>query len=191
MGHLITRPRKDELEALLESGLKPTDIARQRGVSRQRVHQWLNLEGVQYIVQRKYQRRPRAEKMSDWDRFIEKVVIPDNPDECWRWLGGRSSNGYGSFTFNGICSTSHRFSYVHHHGPIPEGLVIDHLCNNTNCVNPNHLKAVTGTENTHRHFAAITHCKRGHPLSGDNVYRHPTGRRVCKACEKFRLGKKV
>ena len=32
-------------------------------------------------------------------------------------------------------------------GPIPEGLVIDHLCHNHACVNPDHLRAVTHKQN--------------------------------------------
>ena len=32
--------------------------------------------------------------------------------------------------------------------------------------------------------AKRTHCKRGHPLRGDNLYVTPSGKRSCKACRK-------
>ena len=41
-------------------------------------------------------------------------------------------------------------SYEHHVGPIPSGLVIDHLCGAQLCVNPEHLEAVSSGENTRR-----------------------------------------
>lgn len=73
-------------------------------------------------------------------------------------------------------------------GPIPDGLVIDHLCRNPQCVNPMHLEPVTPEENTRRGIGgwntrAKTHCPQGHPYSGANLYINPTsGARVCRTC---------
>ena len=52
---------------------------------------------------------------------------------------------------------AHRWSYQHHIGPVPEGLVLDHLCRVRHCVNPDHLEPVTSRENTLRGegFAAV------------------------------------
>jgi len=76
-------------------------------------------------------------------------------------------------------------------GPIPEGLVIDHLCRVRNCVNPAHMEPVTNTENVLRGTgptavnAQKTHCKHGHPLTPDNLVKR-TDRRECMECRRIR-----
>jgi hypothetical protein len=45
---------------------------------------------------------------------------------------------------------AHCLSGEHYRGPIPAGLVIDHLCENKLCVNPDHLEAVSLGEKTRR-----------------------------------------
>ena len=79
------------------------------------------------------------------------------------------------------------------YGPVPDGIEIDHLCRVRHCANPEHLEAVTPTENTMRgegvgaKNARLTHCKHGHPLSGDNLYIVTRAggkrRRVCRTCD--------
>jgi len=105
---------------------------------------------------------------------------------CWEWIGARAPNGYGRFRH----TAAHRVTYEMHRGPIPEGLTLDHLCRNKGCVNPDHLEAVVLRENIVRGTspaaarAKQTHCKHGHPLSGDNVQRQrKTGRR-CGICRR-------
>lgn len=72
----------------------------------------------------------------------------------------------------------HRVVYEHHHGPIPEGLQIDHLCRQRDCHEVTHLEAVTGRENRRRgtnadaqraRHAARTHCIRGHEFTEANT----------------------
>jgi hypothetical protein len=65
---------------------------------------------------------------------------------CWIWNGPRDAFGYGQ-TSEG---QAHRISYTQHKGPIPQGLVIDHLCWNPSCINPAHLEAVTTQVNNFR-----------------------------------------
>src|SRR5690606_28140598 len=118
------------------------------------------------------------------DRFWNKVNM--RPDGCWEWQGARQSGGYGSFWWQGRVQKAHRVSYEDQMGPIPEGLVLDHLCRVRHCVRPDHLEPVTQKENTLRgdtipaHKLAKDSCPAGHPHAGDTLYVYPDGRRHCK-----------
>lgn len=64
----------------------------------------------------------------------------NGPGGCWVWIGAMFNTGYGNV--DGI-TTSHRFMWETMVGPIADGLVIDHLCSNRACCNPDHLEPVT------------------------------------------------
>lgn len=140
--------------------------------------------------------RPGAE-----DRLWRKVEKQGGG--CWLWTGRPNGGGYGRIAIGGGSHVYvHRFAYELTHGPIPDGLTVDHECHTKDescvggptcphrrCVNPAHLVAVTRGENTLRGNspfsinAAKTHCIRNHPLSGDNV-RWYKGHRECRACDR-------
>lgn len=104
---------------------------------------------------------------------------------CWLWTGTRKPTGYGRMSANGQGTSAHRFSYEHHVGPIPDGLEIDHLCNEPACVNPDHLEPVTRAENLRRKTERHTHCRNGHEFTASNTYV-ASGRRYCRECGRVR-----
>ncbi len=130
----------------------------------------------------------RTSVLTTQERFWSKVSKTE--DGCWSWTGSKTS-GYGDF-YDGVRKVSaHRYSYETLSGPIPEGLVLDHLCRNRACVNPEHLEPVTQQVNILRgtgmaaRRAAITQCPQGHPYDEQNTLLK-NGRRVCRTCLKYR-----
>lgn len=78
-------------------------------------------------------------------KFWAKVSKSDN---CWEWNGSKTTSGYANLNFGqGKYGYAHRLSYELHYGPIPEDLMVDHICRNRGCVNPDHLRAVTRSQN--------------------------------------------
>lgn len=87
-----------------------------------------------------------------WWRWVE----PDPISGCWFWTGAVFKSGYGAIRILGKTTLAHRVAYELFTGPIPVGLVLDHLCRIRPCVNPAHLEAVTDQVNIVRGFEART-----------------------------------
>lgn len=135
------------------------------------------------------------------DRFWAKVDVPDQPSCCWEWTGS-SYRDYGLFGVNNVTFRSHRIAYQLLVGEIEMGLVLDHLCRNHRCVNPDHLEPVTQKINTERAFnstmaylAGRTHCAYGHEYTPETTYFYSNpnsqygGRRRCKICNSINCAK--
>lgn len=118
------------------------------------------------------------------ERFWSHVKKSDG---CWIWTSAVRRR-YGRFAVStGKQVSAHRFSYELVHGAIDPSMTIDHLCQNTLCVNPDHMEVVTLLENIHRrpptdlHPNKVkTHCPQGHPY--DKFVRDDAGNIVERRC---------
>lgn len=141
------------------------------------------------------------------DRFWSKVSPIPFPTYgttgCWLWTGATTSKGYGSFLISSASSgcrvrqvtgVAHKMTYELVHGVIvqPEvgpRIVVDHLCRNRACCNPEHLEAVPEVVNVARGtspsalHAMKTHCPSGHEYTPVNTYVY-RNKRYCKECRK-------
>ncbi len=73
---------------------------------------------------------------------VEKV-----PSGCHEWRGAKLKDGYGSFQFEYHGWPAHRWNWIQAHGPIPDGMVVRHKCDNPPCVNVEHLELGTVQQN--------------------------------------------
>ncbi|UEJ83971.1 HNH endonuclease [Brachybacterium halotolerans subsp. kimchii] len=77
-----------------------------------------------------------------FDRFTERR------GDCLVWTGDARPDGYGRISVNGRRVSAHRYAWEQANGrPVGDGMVIDHTCWNRLCVNPDHLREATRTEN--------------------------------------------
>jgi HNH endonuclease len=127
------------------------------------------------------QRTRSGNRRSELQRLLDRTELgPTHPElgTCWRFTGtttpyGRIAKAQDSYT--------HRLGWKLLRGDIPEGKELHHRCGVYACWNPDHLELVTHAENQ-RHLRR-THCKHGHPLSGENLRIDPrTKARICRAC---------
>lgn len=122
-------------------------------------------------------------------------LLLQETDDCVEWPGHRNRAGYGRLTAGTTTQFVHRTALEIHSGESPVELNALHSCHNPACMNHRHLRWGNHSDNAAdmieagRHRSqSQTHCKNGHPLSGDNlrVERNDNGemtRRRCKTCQ--------
>jgi len=75
-------------------------------------------------------------------------------DGCLEWTGA-TRNGYGAIRVGLRLEGTRRVEYTHRlawllaHGPIPDGLMLCHRCDNTLCCDTRHMFLGTAKENSH------------------------------------------
>lgn len=114
----------------------------------------------------------------DLIRLLRQSAPAEDGSGCRRWQGHHNAKGYGQISWQGRRRAVHAVAHELWIGPIPEGLEIDHVaargCRWRDCINPDHLEAVTHAENLARsehwrtNWVPPTHCPRGHELTDAN-----------------------
>jgi DNA-binding CsgD family transcriptional regulator len=163
-------------------------------------------EAVPRITERRHPKSP-APHLSVAQHLLRRATLVPLTG-CWRWTGSlfrhrdRFDPGVGTGRRKIVGEQyAHRAAYRLWIGEIPEGCYVVWTCGSEPCVNPAHLKVIPRLDvfksspawdeqrNMWKHTRPRerqSHCRRGHPLSGDNLYVAPKGVRQCKACRRLR-----
>jgi hypothetical protein len=135
-------------------------------------------------------------------KTIIRSSMKANLDECWLWAGymtrrANGEDGYGYiYSYKDGKQTNHfahRVVYESTNGRIESGMVLDHLCRVTRCVNPDHLEVVSQKQNVARGEGVAkqkslqTHCIHGHEFDTKNTGRNKNGTRYCKKCTSIKV----
>lgn len=113
------------------------------------------------------------------------------PSGCHEWNGTRR-NGYGRLSYRGKIYSAHRIAWELVNGPIPDGILLCHSCDNPPCCNIEHLWLGTSKDNSRdmsskgRNFQQKKiQCRRGHFYNEVNTYNTSEGKRACRECHRL------
>ncbi len=144
-----------------------------------------------------------------FERFIKKITVSLteqwNGTPCWNWNDKPNKGGYGMLNIANRARLAHRISFRIFKQTDP-GPILDHLCRNRRCVNPDHLESVDPFTNFDRGegreglrigrdlLAAVnrskTHCPIGHAYDKTNTAVRRDGSRRCRACHRLDRSRK-
>ena len=95
---------------------------------------------------------------------------------CLLWMGAIKRSGYGVLRVEGRQVMAHRYAWERVNGPIPEGMIVDHVCHVRSCVESSHLRPATNRENQRNRAGAVRGRKRNLPRGvtarGRNYYAY-------------------
>lgn len=138
--------------------------------------------------------------ITDIEYFNKRII---QVDDCWQWSAALTTKGYARFAKrrpDGKRILAHRFSYEYYIAEIPEGLTIDHLCQNKWCVNPWHLEPVPNSVNIARRYdRTVTKvrdwdngtCTNGHNLAIVGHYKKVRKSNVSFECKECRRNQRM
>lgn len=90
----------------------------------------------------KFKRRPNGLG------FAEAVAFHSvREGEHLIWSGGCRPDGYAQLNLSGNIVLVYQEVWSRENGPVPHGMEIDHKCRNRACIDINHLRLVTSTQN--------------------------------------------
>jgi hypothetical protein len=126
--------------------------------------------------------------------FFNKIRIDDSTG-CWNWSSATNKDGYGNYCYKSKQISSHIYSmkvFLRYE----EGKLVDHICQNRKCCNPDHLRMVDHRTNAIENSksppainAAKTYCKYNHPYNEKNTgwtIVRGIPRRNCLQCKRER-----
>lgn len=148
-------------------------------------HPWAGREQTTKVCSLKCNGAHSGAKNSNTDADFESYYKKSS-DGCWNWIGPIRWNGYGLWHVNQTKSLAHRASYERYIGPIPEGLVVCHACDNRKCVNPNHLWVGSQADN----LADMRRKGRAHKGPSVHSEHHPLSKINVKIARKIRFDKR-
>lgn len=114
--------------------------------------------------------------MSSLSELIERVEKASGGDQCWPWPRKTDAKGRGRIWVNGKIMLAHRAVWESINGPIPEGKMLCHRCDNAGCVNPHHIYIGTHADN----MRDMSERKRSHFSQKTDVARE-SGRALGKS----------
>lgn len=94
------------------------------------------------------QLRPLVRQMHGASIQEKLAAYSEDKGGCRLWIGTLHEKGYGQLRWDGRTRRAHRVAYTLEHGPIPDGMQVNHICGNRACIKVSHLELVTSRQNS-------------------------------------------
>lgn len=130
----------------LSKGKTQKQLSEELGAGRSRISRWC-IVGIEKYGSPTDHRLLKTHDRKTLTQMMWARIEVGAPDECWPWRGAIKPNGYGALNYHGTGYNAHRLVYETLLRPIPDALVVDHVCRNPRCCNPHHLQLVSQSVN--------------------------------------------